>query len=497
MITQRNYFEKVEKGEINRNDLPPALQKGFDFVSKATQDGTTWQKYDTSENINRIVNTYFKTLDEYFKSLEKPKAATTKKETEKKSEDKPRTAIPKERKTASQAKKEPAKSHRSNLVELTSLELKFIRRFVNLNDKKKDRNQIRLFINALQKSIRERKITKTSKYAPEIMRIQELLLKLHSKFRNDRHGIVVELNESLLNELRPLLGNEIEYPSVKFIKSYISLQGKVIETQKVKSLAARIKNAIPKKVDEKDKYWPEILKITKRLEAFIRENPRTGLLRIDQRELNGLNGILSDCGCEISGVLNGISRVPEKTIMNSLDVVEMDFPKLGFTGKWLELIGDPSPDFTAMISGKPKMGKSYFAVEWAGYLARNHGRVLYVAQEEGIDDTIKEKLQSVAHEKLDVSNYLPEDLSAYQFIFLDSVTKLGLRPSDLDELKAQYPDKAFIYIFQVTKQGIFRGGNGFQHDVDIIIEIPERGKAIQYGRFNAGGSMQIAFNEVV
>lgn len=490
MITQKNYFEKVEAGEVKRGDLPPALQKGFDFVSKATQEGTNWEKYHKSDSINRIVNTYFSTLDEFLKSQGKPKAAAPKKEAEKKSEDKPKPALPKERKVVATSKQEPTKSYRSNLVELTSLELKFIRRFINLNDKKKDRNQIRLFISALQKAIRERKINKTSKYAAQIMHIQELLLKLYSKFKNDRHGIVVELNESLLNELRPLLGNEIEYPSVKFIKSYISLQGRVIETQKVKSLAARIKKAIPKKMDSDDKYWPEILKIIKRLEAFIRENPRTGVLRIDQRELNGLSGILSDCGCELDG-LNGAVRVPENTIMNSMDVVDLNFEKLGFTGKWLELIGNPAPDFTAMIFGRPKMGKSYFAVEWAGYLARNHGRVLYVAQEEGIDDTIQEKLKSVAHPQLDVSNFLPDDLSGYDFIFLDSVTRLGLTPKDLNEIKAQYPQKAFIYIFQTTKQGHFRGNNEFQHDVDIIIEVPEKGKVIQYGRYNQGGSMDI------
>jgi hypothetical protein len=37
----------------------------------------------------------------------------------------------------------------------------------------------------------------------------------------------------------------------------------------------------------------------------------------------------------------------------------------------------------------------------------------------------------------------------------------------------------------------FRGANTFQDDVDVVIEVPERGKAIQYGRFNQGGEIQI------
>lgn len=69
--------------------------------------------------------------------------------------------------------------------------------------------------------------------------------------------------------------------------------------------------------------------------------------------------------------------------------------------------------------------------------------------------------------------------------------KLGLLPTDLTALKMKYPQKSFVYIFQTTKEGNFRGANSFQHDVDVVIEIPERGKAVQFGRFNQGGEMSI------
>src|SRR6476646_11932527 len=96
-------------------------------------------------------------------------------------------------------------------------------------------------------------------------------------------------------------------------------------------------------------------------------------------------------------------------IMNSMDFANMEFDTLGFTGKWLELIGDPSSNFTAMIFGRPKMGKSYLCVDFAGYLARNHGKVLYVANEEKLDATLQMKLndKDVKHENLFVSDYLP------------------------------------------------------------------------------------------
>ena len=79
----------------------------------------------------------------------------------------------------------------------------------------------------------------------------------------------------------------------------------------------------------------------------------------------------------------------------------------------------------------------------------------------------------------------------YQFIFLDSVSKLKMSPEQLDSLKAGNPRKSFIEIYQTTKDGKYRGTNEHQHDVDVVIEVPERGRAVQFGRFNQGGEMEI------
>ena len=229
-------------------------------------------------------------------------------------------------------------------------------------------------------------------------------------------------------------------------------------------------------------------------------------LHIHQAVLNGIQDTLNGCGCGCSGKkcnqngLQGIEAaenmgeaLPREAVISSMDFAKMKFETLGFTGKWRELIGDPSGNFTAMVFGKPKMGKSYLCVDFAGYLARNHGKVLYVANEEGLDYTLQEKLndKNVKHPNLYVTASLPSSLAGYDFIFLDSVNRLGLKPEDLRTLKTQYPAKSFVYIFQATKQGNFRGENSFQHDVDVVIEVPEKGKAVQMGRFNQGGQIEI------
>ena len=86
---------------------------------------------------------------------------------------------------------------------------------------------------------------------------------------------------------------------------------------------------------------------------------------------------------------------------------------------------------------------------------------------------------------------MPGNLTAYNCIFIESVNKLGPYPDDLNRLKLLNPTKSFIFIFQTTKHGKFKRANIFQHEVDLVIELPQRGKAVQMGRFNQGGEISI------
>ena len=39
--------------------------------------------------------------------------------------------------------------------------------------------------------------------------------------------------------------------------------------------------------------------------------------------------------------------------------------------------------------------------------------------------------------------------------------------------------------------GNFRGANTFQHDVDVVIEVPEQGKGSTNGKVQSGGEINI------
>ena len=376
-------------------------------------------------------------------------------------------------------------------VERIPEELRFIKRFVNLDGKTKTKEEVLNFINSLQKAILEKKIRKTSAYAEQIRYIQDRLIETYNSMGSK---ITLELKPETRDALKKMANDEKVLPSVGFIKRYINLNGKTGMKDKAKLLLGLINRAYQKgSIDDRDPYIAEMHEVKKNLEKFLAEKS-IKVLEIEKNTLNGLEGLISGCAChDLNGFDGEESATDKPVIMNSMDFANMQFNSLGFRGKWLELIGDPSTNFSIMVFGKPKMGKSYLCVDFAGYLARNHGRVLYVAKEEGLDKTLQDKLndKEVKHPNLYVASALPVNLSFYDFIFLDSVNKLGLKPEDLNRLKAMYPDKSFIYVFQTTKEGKFRGANTFQHDVDSVIEIPEKGKAVQYGRFNQGGEMPI------
>ena len=64
---------------------------------------------------------------------------------------------------------------------------------------------------------------------------------------------------------------------------------------------------------------------------------------------------------------------------------------------------------------------------------------------------------------------LPKDLSEYQFVIIDSVNCAKFNSDDLLNLQKNNPKTAFIYVFQVTKAGIYKGDQEFEHNIDTII----------------------------
>lgn len=502
MITKENFREKL-KG-LNTASFPADLKELHSFVIEATENGTNWNAYN-EEDVKFLIDTYFEKLNKVVE--EKPAQEEQPQERKPRAE---RTEKPKVERTKKERK--PARSAELEeesdieLVERIPEEIRFIRRFLSFNGKRKAKEDFLRFINAMHKAIIEKRIRKSSKYAAQINYIQENLLKTYNSMTRP---VLVEINAKTLMAYKELVKSEKVLPSVALIKRYINLNGKYGVKDKATALMDAMKRAFDKGLVRKsDKYIAVFDRMYENLKKYTK-NKEVKILDIEETELNGLNGVLESCGCQ---TMNGIEddedeqeyqqennitivrdEKPKAGVMNSMAFKSVQFPTIGFVGKFRRFIGDPSKGFTAMVFGRPKMGKSFWCIDFAGYLAHNHGRVIYIAKEEGLDYTLQEKLkaQDVAHENLDVADHIPAQLDAYEYIFIDSVNSLKLSTADLQTLKRNNPGKNFIYVFQTTKDGNFRGANEFQHDVDFVVEVPERGRAVQYGRFNQGAEMNI------
>lgn len=473
MFLPKNYYQKV--AAVDFSVLPEALRKGHEYVGKATEEGRNWDNYHKSDSIKRVIDVYFDKLASVLVAQKKKKESSPKVKTVKKTKATKKT-VPPEGNVITTDK---------HMVSRTSEELRFIRRFINLNGKMQTREQILQFVNSLQKAIVEKRIRKTSAWAEQVRYIQDRLLDTYNSMKAK---VTLVFKPETVELFKQFVSSEKLLPSVAFIKRYISMHEKPGVKVKATALLKQIDNAYEKGIiGTDDPYYHELSAIKKHLYDFVSASSIKAM-KIEMQTLKGLQGILSGCNCPRSG-LDGVEALPQ--VMNSMDFANVKFSSIGLQGKWRDFIGDPSPGFTAMVFGKPKYGKSSLCVDFAGYLARNHGQVLYVAKEEGLNRTLQDKLDRVKHPNLTISSTLPLDLEPFTYIFLDSVTRLGLTPEDLRRLKAANPSKSFIYVFQVTKNGMFRGGNDFQHDVDIVVDVPQIGKAVQFGRYNQGGEMDI------
>ena len=240
MITIDNYFNKVNS--LDLKSLPEALKKGHDFVLKATSNGTSWVSYHSSEPIKKTVDMYLGKLNEFVSSTTKVEKKQTKKGAEKKQPDEPiKETMPRQRvtKTAKSVKNDediPAEDG-PQLVERIPEELRFIRRFVNLNGKTKTKDDLLRFINGLQKAIIEKRIRKTSSYAVQVKYIQDSLVKT---FNTMKARIKLEINTKTLTEFTDLLGGEKIYPSIQLLKKYINLNGKAGMKEKAMKLVKQM-----------------------------------------------------------------------------------------------------------------------------------------------------------------------------------------------------------------------------------------------------------------
>ena len=85
---------------------------------------------------------------------------------------------------------------------------------------------------------------------------------------------------------------------------------------------------------------------------------------------------------------------------------------------------------------------------------------------------------------------IKDNISGYDFVFIDSLDFAKITVEEMEELKKLYPQTSFVTVKQVTKDGKFRGSQEYAHNCDIIVSI-EDGVATQKGRYNPQSQMEV------
>lgn len=145
------------------------------------------------------------------------------------------------------------------------------------------------------------------------------------------------------------------------------------------------------------------------------------------------------------------------TIQNLIDYK----PKtMGFTGTWLDMLGDPEPFGSWIIYGGSGQGKTRFTLQLTKYLMSFNGiRIAYDSLEEGVSETYKRAIIDTGvhterhghFEFWDRYDYdkmitiLKKKRSA-NVVIIDSLQYMNLSYDQYKELIETFPKKLFLWI---------------------------------------------------
>lgn len=516
-INSNNYYQFIN--QIGVDNLLPGIKQVHAVIDKLTGGGQNWSTYSTyKDRFEKQFEALELFMDEKNGVKSEPKEIiTNQKEAKLYKEQKPKETkpynIPKPVKSGSnnnsgnnprkpkKRKKLEKPKVKGKGVELISPEVAFIKRFVSLHNKTKTKDQLGSFIRSLQKAIVERRIRKTSRHANTIREIQTQLVNTYKKMGTQ---IGFEFAPKDLNRYYKIAGAEIVMPSIRFIKSFLSLKGKEITKHKAKNLLDRIKKGLAKKVlTTTDKYYKELRTVINSLEDFLNQQG-SKTIHIKETQLNGLEGALKDCGCEsLSGTEfeedeeEEISENEDDGVMTVDEARKAKFRPVELSGEWLKLIGEMCLPTNFLVYGFGGSGKTSFVLLFTQYLASLGYRILYVAREQYNTPTFTEllnRLNIVVGENFkivkDIDVLNPKD---FDFVVLDSKDDMNIELPSFVKLKEKYPTQSFIMISQGTKDGNFTGTGRWRNVVDVMV-FAEKGlikTGMDKNRWGGSGEMRI------
>jgi len=287
-LTVNNYSSAVKN--IDFSKLPEEMKMVHDKWSQFSKF------YKKSDKITEMIDNHLRAVQPYTKvkssktvsKPSKPKEVAKKKVIKKVTPTKKKTEKPKRVATSKKktvTKRTPKKAVRkANEVSVMPLEVKFIKRYLSLNDKRVTEKQISLFYKTIQKSALEKRIRKSDKYSAEIMKISKDLAQTYKEMNN---SCKFEVPSSLFNKLKKISDSYGVTPAIALIKRFVNLYGNITKekaTRLLKSISNAKKNG---KVTSSDRAYKRLIEVEGHLEKYLDSDK----LIVTDVQLNGLRGI--------------------------------------------------------------------------------------------------------------------------------------------------------------------------------------------------------------
>lgn len=168
----------------------------------------------------------------------------------------------------------------------------------------------------------------------------------------------------------------------------------------------------------------------------------------------------------------------DKDILSSLDYRKAIIPSIELQNPYRYLMGDISLNTYIVLTGAPGNGKSTFAVQFANYFDKNHGKAILMASEQSGANKPLQMLLERENAKFDIhpnprsldNNDWIETCKKYKLVVIDSANHLNLEALQIEELREKLPKTVFLVVLQSTKEGSYKGSTEFKHNCDVFLE---------------------------
>jgi hypothetical protein len=372
--------------------------------------------------------------------------------------------------------------------------LTFVKSFLLMIGKKKLRKNLQSLLNRINKAADKKEIRAKSIHAEAVKYVAESLV---AALNTDYATFVFKLDKIGSEVLEPYMNAKEALPN-KLLRSFYNSQNKKFTTTH-SNLLKRLE-----KIENQDN--PFGIEISQAIKVLKKAQQNKTTIQATKPTLRGLEGL-----CKKKSSLNGFKKVTRKAViagatsgaiggmigtilqqsLSGVELLEVDYETMDLSFDFSKVGLDDMPkNASILVYGKPKHGKSTFALQLANELSKK-GSLLYVANEEMMSDgkpskSLQDRVKRIGYtNSMRFSKNLNVPLQNFQFIVIDSINALGLDIHAWRDLRNQYPNSFFVLVSQVTKSGVFRGSQEWAHDVDVIVDV-KHGKADIMGRFGSG-----------